>query len=124
VGTGWLFALHARSSLAGGRVWQADFLLSGLCDQVLALACVRHGLPVPQRHGADDLPPEVIGPLRAALPRDLDPEEPRRAFTAATEALVREAIAADLVLTGHITSVVRQLARNVPYASGAPADAG
>ena len=43
IGMAWLYALHARSSLARGRVWQAEYMISGVRDHVLALACVRHG---------------------------------------------------------------------------------
>jgi hypothetical protein len=56
-GLGWLHALHARSCLRRGRVWQAEYMLSGVRDYALALACLRHGLPaVPsalcrRRHG-------------------------------------------------------------------------
>lgn len=42
---GWLYALHARSSIARNRSWQAEYMISGIRDQVLALACLRHGLP-------------------------------------------------------------------------------
>jgi hypothetical protein len=45
IGMGWLYALHARSSIARGRVWQAEYMISGMRDQVLALACLRHRLP-------------------------------------------------------------------------------
>src|ERR1700729_2259737 len=38
IGMGWLYALHARSSLARGRVWQAEYMISGIRDHVLALA--------------------------------------------------------------------------------------
>jgi predicted nucleotidyltransferase len=43
VGMGWLYALHARSSIARGKVWQAEYMISGLRDHVLALACLRRG---------------------------------------------------------------------------------
>src|SRR5262249_20322206 len=38
IGMGWLHALHARSSIARGRAWQAEYMISGVRDQVLALA--------------------------------------------------------------------------------------
>jgi len=43
VGMGWLYALHARSSIARGRVWQAEYMISAMRDQVLALACYATG---------------------------------------------------------------------------------
>jgi hypothetical protein len=39
IGLGWLYALHARSSIARGRAWQAEYMISGVRDHVLALAC-------------------------------------------------------------------------------------
>lgn len=43
-GMGWLYALHARSSIARNRPWQAVLMLDGMRDQIIALACARHGL--------------------------------------------------------------------------------
>ncbi len=56
VGMGWLYALHARSSIARGRVWQAEYMISAMRDQVLALACLHHGVPAVQGRGMDSLP--------------------------------------------------------------------
>jgi predicted nucleotidyltransferase len=42
VGMGWLYALHARSSIARGRTLQALYMINSLRDQVAALACLRH----------------------------------------------------------------------------------
>src|SRR5215210_5256696 len=66
VGMGWLYALHIRSSLARGRRWQAVHMLDGLRDQVVALACLRFGLPAHQGRGVDDLPPRrpIFSPTR------------------------------------------------------------
>ena len=55
---GWLYALHIRSSLARDRRWQAVHMLDGLRNQVVALACLRFGLPHHQGRGVYDLPPE------------------------------------------------------------------
>ena len=59
IGFGWLYALHARSSIARGRVWQAEYMISGLRDQALALACLRQRLPVFEGRGMDRLPAQV-----------------------------------------------------------------
>jgi predicted nucleotidyltransferase len=90
VGMGWLYALHARSSIARGKRWQAEYMISGLRDQVIALACHRHALPLHEARGVDALPPEVTEPLADALVRSLDDAELRRAFTAAVHALLAE----------------------------------
>src|SRR5258708_11693140 len=51
IGMGWLYALHARSCIARGNVWQAEYMISGMRDNALALACIRHGLPVVHGRG-------------------------------------------------------------------------
>jgi len=72
IGMAWLYALHARSSLARGRVWQAEYMISGVRDHVLALACVRHGVPAVQGRGMDQLPAAVTAGFTAALARSVD----------------------------------------------------
>ncbi len=90
VGMGWLYALHARSSIARGRVWQAEYMISAMRDQVLALACLRHGVPAVQGRGMDDLPPEATVAVAPGLVRSLDIPELKRAFAAITQALLAE----------------------------------
>ncbi|ANN18790.1 hypothetical protein SD37_26325 [Amycolatopsis orientalis] len=69
IGWAWLYALHARSSIGRGRVWQAEYMISGMRDQVFALACLRHDVPAVQGRGMDDVPPDAAAPLMAALVR-------------------------------------------------------
>ena len=95
IGMAWLYALHARSSLARGRVWQAEYMISGVRDHVLALACVRHGVPAVQGRGMDQLPAEVTAGFAAALARSVDGAELERAFRAVTESLIAEIGRAD-----------------------------
>src|SRR5262245_6756212 len=59
IGMAWLYALHVRSSLARGKLTQAEYMVSAMRDQVLALACVRFGLPAREGRGVDQLPAEV-----------------------------------------------------------------
>src|SRR3989442_15946259 len=56
IGLAWLYALHARSSIARGKLWQAEYMISCLRDQVMALACLRHGLAVRQAPGHNTSP--------------------------------------------------------------------
>ncbi len=95
VGLGWLYALHARSSIARGRVWQAEHMISGARDHVLALACLRHDLPAVQGRGMDDLPPEVTAKIAPTLVGALDTTELARAFAAVVDALLAEAAQVD-----------------------------
>jgi predicted nucleotidyltransferase len=116
IGMAWLYALHARSSLARGRVWQAEYMISGVRDHVLALACVRHGVPAVQGRGMDQLPAEVTAGFAAALVRSVDGAELERAFRAVTESLIAEIGLADAGLAGRLTGVLRELAGGPPSA--------
>lgn len=110
IGMAWLYALHARSSLARGRVWQAEYMISGVRDHALALACVRHGVPAVQGRGMDQLPAEVTAGFAAALVRSVDGAELERAFRAVTESLITEIGLADAGLAARLTGVLRELA--------------
>jgi hypothetical protein len=74
IGLGWLYALHARSSIARMRLWQAEYMVSGLRDHALALACLRHHLSAVHGRGIDLLPREVTDRFESALVRKLDRE--------------------------------------------------
>src|SRR4029077_14661528 len=97
IGYAWLYALHARSCIQRGNLWQGEYMISGVRDHVLALACRRHNLPAVQGRGMDRLPEEVRKPLEGALVRALEPDELRRAFRVTVECLLREAVAIDAV---------------------------
>src|SRR5579864_5991189 len=59
IGLAWLYALHARTSIARGSLWQAEYMISGVRDNVLALACLRHGLSAVHGRGMGLLPRAV-----------------------------------------------------------------
>jgi len=109
VGMGWLYALHARSSIARGRVWQAEYMISATRDQVLALACLHHGVPALQGRGMDSLPPKATAAVAPALVRSLDIPELKRAFAAITQALLVETERADPRLADRLTDPLRDL---------------
>ncbi len=69
IGWGWLYALHARSSIARGRHLQALYMVNGVRDHVVSLACLRHGLPADQGRGVDDLPADVMATIADTLVR-------------------------------------------------------
>ena len=109
IGMGWLHALHARSSIARGRVWQAEYMISGIRDHVLALACLRHGVSAVQARGTDSLPAEATAAVRESLVRSLDVAELRRAFVLVTDALAIEIEQADAGLAHRLTTPLREL---------------
>ena len=118
LGMGWLYALHARSSIARGRVWQAEYMISGMRDQVLALACLRHGVSAVQGRGVDLVPGEVISPVVAGLVRSLEPAELLRAFAATTAAFADEAARHDPDLAARIAEPLRELVATAGSYSG------
>lgn len=83
-------AVRARVCIERGRFWQAEYWISAVRDEALALACRRHGLDGAYGRGFDELPPEVLAPFDDALVRSLRPEELRRALGSAVEGLLRE----------------------------------
>ena len=90
VGMAWLYALHVRSSLARGRLLQAEYMLSGMRDEMLALACVRFGVTASQGRGFDDLPDKEKNDLVSCYPCSITKAELRRAFEATMKALLSE----------------------------------
>jgi len=95
IGMAWLYALHVRSSIARSRLLQAEHMLSGMRDNVLALMCKRHGVVAVQGRGLDDLPEEHKARAAECLARSLEPAELKRAFRVTTAALIEELRCAD-----------------------------
>ncbi|MCI0158960.1 nucleotidyltransferase domain-containing protein [Leifsonia shinshuensis] len=85
VGTGWLLALHARSAIARGRLWQATMMLDQLRDEIVTMMCVRSGLPSWHGRGVDGLSSED----RAGLERSRAVRVSRAELDASRCGLVR-----------------------------------
>lgn len=90
IGLGWLYALHARSCIERGKVWQAEYMIGAVRDQAMALAAARHGLPTREGRGFDGLPQEVRSSFEGAVVRSIDTHELKRAFRIATQCLLTE----------------------------------
>jgi hypothetical protein len=110
VGMGWLYALHARSSIARGKVWQAEYMISGVRDHVLMLACLRHGVPHSQGRGLHLLPAATTAPVEATLVRSLEAAELTRAFRASVDVLLAEIAYVDAELAVRLDRPLRELA--------------
>lgn len=95
IGMGWLYALHVRSAIARNRLWQAEYMISGMRDHALALACVRRNLPAVHGRGFHMLPREQTAQFEPSLVRELVPAELLRAFRALTEVFLTEVKLAD-----------------------------
>ncbi|WP_432888943.1 nucleotidyltransferase domain-containing protein [Kribbella sp. CA-245084] len=107
IGMAWLYALHARSSIARGRAWQAEYMISGVRDHVLMLMCLRHGVPHSQGRGLHLLPAATA--VEATLVRSVDLDELGRAFRASVDVLLAEIAAVDAELAVRLTRTLREL---------------
>jgi len=110
IGLAWLYALHVRSSIARFRLLQAEHMLSGMRDNVLALICKRYGVPSVQGRGLDDLPEQERARAAECLARSLEPGELKRAFRLTVDALLEEVRNADSDLA---TKLEHPLSRTV-----------
>ena len=81
--------MRARVCIERGRPWQAEYWISGVRDQALALACRRRGLKAWYGRGYDDLPADVLD--ERMLVRSLQKEALLQALERAIDALLREA---------------------------------
>lgn len=105
-----LYALHVRSSVARSRPLQAEHMLSGLRDNVLALICKRYGVAPMQGRGLDDLPEQQRARVAECLAHSLEPVELKRVPGVAVDILLEEARHVD---SGLATKLERPLNRIV-----------
>ena len=110
VGLAWHHVLHARACIERGKPWQAEWLINGVRDHVLALACVRLGYTARFAKGADLLPREVTAAVEPTLVRSLDEAELRRALAAAAAALAAELEREDAALAARLHPTLEELA--------------
>jgi len=89
-GWGVVYALHARTCIERGRVWQAEHYVGAVRDHALSLACLREGLPAVQARGYDDLPGRVHTRFEETHVASVEPGALRRALAASVDALVNE----------------------------------
>lgn len=113
IAEGWLYALHLRSSFARKKWWQAEFMLSAMRDQALALACVRHGLAYREGRGLDALPEELRQQYERTLLRSLDQDNLLRSFRATCDLLLDEVRVFRPDLTERLEGMFRLLGESV-----------
>jgi hypothetical protein len=95
-GWGVIYALHARSCIERGRVWQAEHYVDAVRDHALSLACLNRGLPAVQARGYDELPPETLAGFDRTHVGLVEPDALQRALAASVLALLNEGAEADL----------------------------
>ena len=106
-GWGVIYALHARSCIERGRVWQAEHYMGAVRDHALSLACLREGLPAVQARGYDDLSADMLARFEGSHVGAVEPDARRRALVASVLALMNEGAEARLP---HASTVAQQLA--------------
>jgi hypothetical protein len=109
IGMGWLYALHARASIARGKTWQAEYMISGVRDHLLMLMCLRHGVPHSQGRGLHLLPAATTAAVEPTLVRSLEVAELQRAFRASVDVLLAEVTEVDAELAVRLTRTLREL---------------
>lgn len=90
VGMAWLYALHVRSSIGRSRLLQAEYMLSGMRDNVLALIYKRHGVDSVEGRGLDELPEQQKSLAVGCLACSLERIELERAFRVTVDILLEE----------------------------------
>ena len=88
-------------------------MLDALREQVVALACLRFGLPTHEGRGVDDLPPEETHLLADVLVVSLQPAELRRAFASTARLLPREERRVDAELASRPAPPIEELVRSI-----------
>lgn len=109
VGLAWLYALHLRSSIARRRNHQALYMLNGLRDQVVTLACIRHDLPVSQGRGVDRLPSDLLTHIGRTVPPTFAGPDLLSAFDQAVELLIAEVTFIDVPRADRLREALRNL---------------
>ena len=109
IGYAWLYALHVRSSLARGKLLQAEYMVSAMRDSAFAAACLRHGETPREGRGLDRLPAELRDRYEATLVRALTADEIARAFRETSNVALDEARHLDATLASRIGPVLDAL---------------
>ena len=107
VGLSWLYAVHARTCIRRRQPWQAEYMIRGVRDNAIGLACVRSKINADAAWRPNLLPHELRKAFEQARVRELNLVELSRAFQlivgmleseiASTEELFRERLRQTLV---------------------------
>lgn len=117
-GWGVIYALHSRSCIERGRVWQAEHYIGAVRDHALSIACLRRGLTAVQARGYDDLPADVLVSLDGAHVGSLEPGRLRSTLSAAVQALLREGREANVLIADTVGDRISELTRSHPEQKG------
>jgi len=109
IGMAWLHAAHARTCIARGKLWQAEYMISGVRDHALTLACLRLGFSGAHGRGFDSLPQGVTAQFDDALVQSLTEQELLRAFGVAVRGLIGEIQLEDRLLAERLRETLMEL---------------
>jgi hypothetical protein len=84
-------------------------MLDGMRDQIIALACVRAGLPPHEGRGVDRLPQRFLDTLASTRARETDIEELRRGLIAMTAMFLDQVTTDDADLAAKLRDPIRSL---------------
>ena len=90
IGMGWLYLLHARSSIARCRYWQAQQMLEELRNQIFMLKCNRLGVSYNKGKGIDYLPKNETEIISDYMPKNLSIDDLCKAFINLSELYLHE----------------------------------
>ena len=109
IGMSWLYALHIRSAIERRELLKAEYMLSGMRNQMLSLMCLRYGVCALQGRGLDCLPEDVKQSLIGCFPSSLHADDLRGAFRATTLALIEEIGQTDKELGDRLAPTLKEL---------------
>jgi hypothetical protein len=112
IGLTWLYALHARSCIFRGKLWQAEYMISAVRDHIMVLACIRHGLPSAHGRGMDLLPDSVKAQLVGSLVQELNSDQLWRALDVTMRSFINEINLLDVDFDARITADLTELFSN------------
>jgi hypothetical protein len=106
-GWGVIYALHAKTCIERGRLWQAEHYTDAVRDHALSLACLREGQVAVQARGYDDLSAQTLARFEDTHVGGLEPAVLRAALRASVHALMHEGAEAPLP---HADAVAQRVA--------------
>jgi len=110
-GWGVIYALHSRSCIERGRLWQAEHYVGAVRDHALTLACLREGVRAVQARGYDDLSDETLARFDATHIGEPEAAYLRAALAASVLALLHEGTEAGLAHAGLVSERLEELSR-------------
>lgn len=118
VGLLWHHALHARVCVERARWWQAEHWIGALREHVIALACLRLGVPAAHAKGAHLLPDDLSTALEATLVRSPTAAELHRALSAMIDVVTAELHRSRPAVAVHLAPMLAELENTPPGQCG------